>query len=131
MSRPISVVPLGVSDCFTASMTPAADDLPRLVVEATEREPPPSPDDVKRFQAIMGSLLYCATHTRPGVAYAVGLLCRAMSRPTPELFAAAQRVLYYLLITGAAALSYSAEWNLTGVGGRKPAIKTVWRWSAL
>ena len=30
-------------------------------MEATERESPPSPDDVKRFQAIMGSLLYCAT----------------------------------------------------------------------
>ena len=35
-------------------------------------------------------------HTRPDVAYAVGMLCRAMSRPTPALYKAALRVLYYL-----------------------------------
>ena len=44
----------------------------------------------------MGSLNYCATHTRPDIALAVGLLCRALSRPTPALYEAALRVVYYL-----------------------------------
>ena len=44
----------------------------------------------------MGGLLYAATNTRPDVAYAVGLLCRAMSKPTKDLFDAALRVLGYL-----------------------------------
>ena len=40
--------------------------------------------------------MYCATQTRPDVAYAVAMLARAMGRPTPELYAQALRVLYYL-----------------------------------
>ena len=37
-----------------------------------------------------------ASYTRPDVAYAVGYLCRAMAKPTPELQACAERVLMYL-----------------------------------
>ena len=33
-------------------------------------------------------------NTRPDVAFAVGYLCRAMGRPTPDLYAAALRVLF-------------------------------------
>ena len=86
----------GVPDAFTSSMTPAAENLPQLVIDALESEETPSSQAVRDFQVILGSLLYCATHTRPDVAYAVGMLCRAMSRPTPALYAAALRVLYYL-----------------------------------
>ena len=56
----------------------------------------PSPVDLRAYQAIIGSLLYCATHTRPDIALAVGHLSRAMSRPTPPLYAAALRVVCYL-----------------------------------
>ena len=38
-------------------------------------------------------LLYASTNTRPDIAFATGLLCRAMGRATPELFEAALRVL--------------------------------------
>ena len=44
----------------------------------------------------MGALFYCATQTRPDIAFAVGYLCRAIARPTPELEADALRVLSYL-----------------------------------
>eukprot|EP00965_Chrysotila_dentata_P040191 1334550-Pleurochrysis_carterae.AAC.1 len=44
------------------------------------------------YQSLVGALLYCSTQTRPDVAYAVGMLCRAMSCPTPELMSAARRV---------------------------------------
>ena len=56
----------------------------------------PDPADVRKYQSIVGALLYAATNTRPDIAYAVGMLCRAMSKPTPELHEAALRVLCYL-----------------------------------
>ena len=40
--------------------------------------------------------LYAAMNTRPDIALATGLLCRAMSKPTPELQQAAVRVVWYL-----------------------------------
>ena len=46
------------------------------------------PTLLKRYQSLVGALLYCAGNTRPDVSFAVGLLCRAMSRPTPELYEA-------------------------------------------
>ena len=45
----------------------------------------------------VGALLYAAnTSTRPDIAYATSMLCRAMSKPTDLLMAAAFRVLAYL-----------------------------------
>ena len=35
--------------------------------------------------------MYCATQTRPDVAYSVGMLARAMGKPTPELYQQALR----------------------------------------
>eukprot|EP00965_Chrysotila_dentata_P135259 4472436-Pleurochrysis_carterae.AAC.1 len=53
-------------------------------------------DLLSSYQSLVGALLYCSTQTRPDVAFAVGMLCRAMSCPTPELLEAARRVLMYL-----------------------------------
>eukprot|EP00965_Chrysotila_dentata_P029581 983468-Pleurochrysis_carterae.AAC.2 len=49
-------------------------------------------------QSLVGALFYCSTQTRPDVAFAVGMLRRAMSCPTDKLLAAAQRVLMYLTV---------------------------------
>ena len=83
-------------DKFSDTSVPAEADLPALVDAALSSTAEPDAADVRAYQAIVGSLLYCATHTRPDVAYAVSLLCRAMSRPSPELYAAARRVICYL-----------------------------------
>ena len=40
---------------------------------------------LKRYQSLIGALLYCAGNTRPDVSYSVGMLCRVMSRPTLEM----------------------------------------------
>ena len=45
---------------------------------------------------MVGALLYCSTSTRPDIAFATGLLCRAMSHPSPRLYDAALRVIHYL-----------------------------------
>ena len=88
--------PSGVPPSFKSTNTPAEASLPQLVAEALISDTEPPASELRNFQAIIGSLLYCATHTRPDVAYAVALLCRAMSRPTPDLYQATLRVLYYL-----------------------------------
>ena len=48
----------------------------------------------RHYQSLVGALLYCSVNTRPDVAFAVGCICRAMSKPTDELYADASRVLY-------------------------------------
>ena len=46
--------------------------------------------------SLTGSLLYASSNTRPDVAFAVGMLCRAMGKPSAELLDAGLRVLAYL-----------------------------------
>ena len=58
------------------------------------------------YQSLVGALLYCATNTRPDVAYSVGMLCRAMARPTPDLLDDAHIVLEYLYRTRTLGLRY-------------------------
>eukprot|EP00965_Chrysotila_dentata_P193873 6176015-Pleurochrysis_carterae.AAC.1 len=72
---------------------PASDDLPKLVdaALASKADSPPPPDLLRSYQSLVCALLYCSTQTRPDVAYAVGMLCRAMGCPTPELLLAAHR----------------------------------------
>ena len=69
---------------------------PELVLQALSCTEPPNVDLLRRYQSLVGSLLYAATNTRPDIAYAVGMLCRAMGKPTPDLFEAALRVVAYL-----------------------------------
>ena len=40
--------------------------------------------------------MYATMYTRPDAAYEVGMLCRAVSRPSVDLYDAAIRVLVYL-----------------------------------
>eukprot|EP00965_Chrysotila_dentata_P180497 5958474-Pleurochrysis_carterae.AAC.1 len=90
-------MPSGVPDATRRAHAPAADDLPKLVDAALAAKTiqPPQPELLRSYQSLVGALLYCSTQTRPDVAYAVGMLCRAMSCPTPDLLHAAQRVLTY------------------------------------
>jgi hypothetical protein len=64
---------------------------------------------LKDYQSLVGSLLYCAVNTRPDVAYSVGLLCRAMGKPTPATYRAALQVLYYLHHHRHVGLRYAAD----------------------
>ena len=64
---------------------------------------------LRRYQSLVGALLYCSGNTRPDVAFAVGMLCRAMSKPTKDLFQDGLRVLSYLHRTRHIGLRYEAN----------------------
>lgn len=60
-----------------------------------------------RFRAIVGSLMYLATCTRPDIAAAVGQLSRFMSKPTVAHLNAAKHCLRYLRGTTNVGIGYS------------------------
>eukprot|EP00965_Chrysotila_dentata_P037606 1251410-Pleurochrysis_carterae.AAC.1 len=102
-------LPDGVPLAFHKTRAPASESLPKLVEHALLTKADRSVDRklLADYQSLVGALLYCSTQTRPDVAYAVGMLCRAMSCPTDELLAAAQRVLMYLSHHRSIGLRYS------------------------
>lgn len=91
-----------------AAHTPALESLPRLVDIALDQEPSNiDPKLLRRYRAIVGSILFASTTVRADIAYAAGMLSRAMSRPTPALLAAAERVVQYLYTTRDIGIHYS------------------------
>lgn len=90
----------GMAECKAVS-TPASPDV-KLV-------PCANPDDVcdqQAYQAIVGSLLYLSTKTRPDIAYAVSCIARFSAKPTREHWTAVKRVLRYLQGTSKFGLLY-------------------------
>ena len=76
--------------------TPCDESLVMHVADALSSSDEIADEFRRRYQSLVGALLYCPVNTRPDVAFAVGYLCRAMSKPTDDLYAGALRVLYYL-----------------------------------
>eukprot|EP00965_Chrysotila_dentata_P007616 248083-Pleurochrysis_carterae.AAC.1 len=74
-------LPEGVPLSFQKTRTPASESLPKMVEDALASKPTRTipPDLLSSYQSLVGALLYCSTQTRPDVAFAVGMLCRAMS----------------------------------------------------
>ena len=101
--------PEGAPPSIQKNTVPSLPDLPQLVLEAIDSESEVAPALLQRYQSLVGALLYCATNTRPDIAFSVGMLCRAMSRPTPALLAAAERVLAYLIRNKHIGLKYAAS----------------------
>jgi hypothetical protein len=102
-------LPDGVASTVQSNQLPHGPDLPQHVADALVNTDAPDPAILKSYQSLVGALLYCATNTRPDICYAVGMLCRAMSRPTPELLVAAERVLGYLIRTKHIGLRFEAS----------------------
>ena len=102
-------LPDGVPESFQSNKRPCNSDLPQLVADALSSTEERTEREIRAYQSLVGALLYCATNTRPDVAYSVGMLCRAMAKPTPALMAAAQRVLMYLYRTRELGLRYECD----------------------
>ena len=79
--------------------TPASQDLPKLVLAATDSDAPVDPEVHKQYRSLVGALLFAALTVRPDIAYAVGMLSRALNKPDARLLDEARRVLYYLVLT--------------------------------
>ena len=124
--RPVSAfgegMPLKSQPC---GRTPADSELPRMVLEAVEQQATDvDPRLLRDYQSLCGALLYCAVNTRPDVAYAVGMLCRAMGKPTPVLYHQALRVLYYLHHHEHAGLRYGAStFEMSGMSDSDWAVR--------
>ena len=101
--------PDGVPPTMQRNTVPCLPELPQHVLEAKDSSGEVDPAILKRYQSLVGALLYCATNTRPDIAFAVGMLCRAMSCPTPCLLEAAERVLAYLIRNKHVGLRYAAS----------------------
>jgi hypothetical protein len=72
------------------------------------RGPEPGMDRAgkEQYQAIIGSLIYLTTQTRPDLAFATNLWARFMADPTEEQLQGAKRILRYLRHTRRFGLTY-------------------------
>jgi hypothetical protein len=96
--------PLALGTRLSNEMSPTTD------AEKKEMEGVP-------YSAIVGSLLYLATGTRPDISYAVGEVCRFMKNPGMEHWKAVKHILRYLKGTADMGLLYGGpEATLSVVG---------------
>ena len=101
--------PDGIPSKLRSNQCPYVKELPAHVLEAvTDGTSKVSAEDHKRYRSMTGALIYLAVCTRPDIAYAVGMLSRAMHCPTSDLMADAERVLCYLLHHSEIGLTYNA-----------------------
>lgn len=64
--------------------------------------------DAKVFRSLVGGLIYL-THTRPDIAFSVGVVSRFMQNPTKHHFGAAKRILRYVAGTVDYGIWYAAN----------------------
>ena len=62
--------------------TPACEELEDLIITATESTAPVDQELLSEYRSLVGSLLYSAVTVRPDIAYATGMLSRALNKPT-------------------------------------------------
>ena len=71
-----------------------------------------NPEDVcnqQMYQAVVGSLLYLSTKTRPDIAFAVSSVARFCANPTKDHWTAVKRILRYLNGSQQLGLLYKAD----------------------
>jgi histone deacetylase 1/2 len=88
---------------------PADKLIVQAVESATDKKAVPDQIILKRFQSLVGALLYVSISTRPDIQFATSMLSRCMAYPNDDLLTMAERVLQYLHHTSALGLFYSSE----------------------
>jgi len=75
----------------------------------TEQSTVLSDKDKKKYQSIVGELLYAANVTRPDLGFSVGRLCQRLSNPYDHHMEAAKRIMRYLSQTGHYSLTFGGK----------------------
>ncbi|CAI7862268.1 unnamed protein product [Closterium sp. NIES-53] len=78
----------------------------------------------RRFQSMVGSLMYASVNTRPDIAFSVSQLARVVSRPLQEHLDAAERLVRYCMATSRMGLQYSVHGQLKQKGVEEVSTKT-------
>ncbi|CAI7829138.1 unnamed protein product [Closterium sp. NIES-54] len=78
----------------------------------------------RRFQSMVGSLMYASVNTRPDIAFSVSQLARVVSRPLQEHLDAAERLVRYCMATSRVGLQYSVHGQLKQKGVEEVSTKT-------
>ena len=63
----------------------------------------------KRFRALTGSINYCACIGRPDIAHAASMVAKFNNNPGPKAYAAAKRIVAYLVATKDRALTWTGH----------------------
>ncbi|CAI7843220.1 unnamed protein product [Closterium sp. NIES-53] len=77
----------------------------------------------RRFQSMVGSLMYASVNTRPDIAFSVSQLARVVSRPLLEHLDAAERLVRYCMATSRVGLQYSVHGQLKQKGVEEVSTK--------
>ncbi|CAI7932306.1 unnamed protein product [Closterium sp. NIES-54] len=77
----------------------------------------------RRFQSMVGSLMYALVNTRPDIAFSVSQLARVVSRPLQEHVDAAERLVRYCMATSRVGLQYSVHGQLKQKGVEEVSTK--------
>jgi hypothetical protein len=72
-----------------------------------------NPDDILRYQSMIGSLMYAVSATRPDLCYSVSYLSQYNHSPTSQHIQAAKRILRYLKGTKTLGLFYRRDSTLS------------------
>ncbi|CAI7834614.1 unnamed protein product, partial [Closterium sp. NIES-53] len=77
----------------------------------------------RRFQSMVGSLMYASVNTRPDIAFSVSQLARVVSRPLQEHLDVAERLVRYCMATSRVGLQYSVHGQLKQKGVEEVSTK--------
>eukprot|EP00961_Rhodomonas_salina_P262164 3543112-Rhodomonas_salina.1 len=102
-------------ECFSmtdAHPVPTPSEQGTLLVKA-QSPAVPDPDATKKYQQMVGGLMYAAVLTCPDIVFSVNQCARFMSNPGPEHVAAAKRILQYLKGTKHLKLTYRRQSEAT------------------
>ena len=103
--------PRGLPQSVNRSSLPFTSKIREHIIEALDINEHECiyPELVQPFQQRLGSLMYCCTATRVDIAYSVHLLCRCMSKPTPDLMMEVDYIFAYLKRHKTVGLTYDSK----------------------